>query len=206
MREREKTIYSLLDGNSPEEIFFIPYSDPFKFLVSVILSASSTDKRALENSAKLFALYPRCDEIASLDEDVIAGIINSSGLAKSKSRTILSAARYFSENGMFKTRKELLSIDGIGEKTASCYMQRVFKEPNIVVDTHVERVSYRLGLSTTHDRIRTMNEIKALFDDTLWNRVSDTLNNLGRTICRPRPHCDICFLRQYCLSYQQTQL
>lgn len=200
MREREKKIYELLDENSPSEIFFIPYSDPFKFLVSVILSASSTDKRAVENSGKLFALYPTCQEIASLDQDEVRDIIYSSGLSQSKSRTIIETARYFSKNGMMKNREELLSIPGIGEKTASCYMQRVFGEPNIVVDTHVERVSLRLGLSASSDRIKTMNELKKLFDESLWNRLSDTLNYFGRTLCRPRPRCGSCFLKDYCID------
>lgn len=198
MREREKKIYELLDENSPSEIFFIPYSDPFRFLVSVILSASSTDKRAVENNGKLFALYPTCQEIASLESSVVEDIIYSSGLSRSKSRTIIETARYFSKNGMMKNRKELLSISGIGEKTASCYMQMVFGEANIVVDTHVERVSFRLGLSATSDRIKTMNELKKLFDESLWNRLSDTLNYFGRTLCRPRPRCESCFLKDYC--------
>lgn len=198
MREREKTIYELLDRNSPEKIFFIPYTDPFRFLVCVILSASNTDKKAIESAGALFDKYPTYDEIALLEPEKIVPLIYSSGLAQSKSVTIRDVAAYFSQNGEIKSREELLSIKGIGEKTASCYMQRAFNEPDIVVDTHVERVSYRLDLSTTHDRVKAMNELKVLFDVSLWNRLSDTLNYLGRTFCRPKPHCDACFLRGCC--------
>lgn len=200
MREKEREIYRLLDLNSPDEISFLTYTDPVKFLITVILSASSTDRVAVESAGKLFEGFPTIGSLAGADEGDIEALIHSSGLSKSKSAAIRRVAEYVIMNGPPRTREELLSIKGIGEKTASCYMQHVYGESNIVVDTHFERVSYRLGLSTSHNRIRTMNEVKLLFDRDMWNRLSDTVNLLGRTICRPRPDCGRCFMKENCIK------
>ncbi len=200
MREKEKTIYRLLDENSPLEIFFLPYTDPVRFLITVILSASSTDRAAEESAARLYERFPSAEDILNAGEGEIEALIRSSGLAGGKSLTIKRVAEYVCNNGIPRTREELLSIKGIGEKTASCFMQHVYGEPNIVVDTHFERVSYRLGLSSSHNRVRTMNEVKLLFDESMWNRLSDTVNLLGRTVCRPKPLCSRCFLKESCIK------
>lgn len=200
MREKEKTIYRLLDENSPKEIFFLPYTDPVRFLITVILSASSTDRAAEESAARLYERFPSAEDILNAGESEIEALIRSSGLAGGKSRTIKRVAEYVCNNGVPRTREELLLIKGIGEKTASCFMQHVYGEPNIVVDTHFERVSYRLGLSSSHNRVRTMNEVKLLFDESMWNRLSDTVNLLGRMVCRPKPLCSRCFLKESCIK------
>ncbi len=198
MTEYDREIYRLLDENSPDEVFFISESDPFRFLVTVVLSCASNDRMALINAERLFAVWPTEKEIASADDADIERIIHSSGLSKSKTKTIRAAADYFMRNGKPESRESVMSIPGVGEKTASCYMQHVFAAPAVTVDIHFERVSYRLGLSSSHDRIRTMHEIEAAFDSNLWNRLSDTVNLLGRTFCRPKPKCGECFLKESC--------
>ena len=194
----EKEIYRLLDENSPREVFFIPYTDPFRFLVTVILSCASNDRAAVISAGKLFSAYPGEKDIVSAPDDEVERLIFSSGLARRKCRTIKAAAGYFVRNRRPQSRADVLSIPGVGEKTASCYMQHVFSAPSVTVDIHFERVSYRLGFSSSHDRIRTMHEIMELFDSSLWNRLSDTVNLLGRTFCRPKAKCGECFLKESC--------
>lgn len=184
----------------PEEIFFLKCTDSLSFLITVILSQSNTDRKAEESAGLLFESFPDAESIASADIKSIEKLIHSSGLSASKSRTIKETALYFLNHGEPKTREELLSIKGIGEKTASVYIQRILGGDAVVVDTHFERVSYRLGLSSSHDRDRTMREIMAKFDSRSWNRLSDTLNYLGRTICRPRPKCSECVLKESCIK------
>ena len=198
MTDYDREIYRLLDENSPREVFFIPYSDPFRFLITVVLSCASNDRMAVKNAEKLFAVYPTEKEIAAADDGNIERIIHSSGLSKSKTKTIKAAAEYFIRKGRPGSRESVMSIPGVGEKTASCYMQHVFSAPAVTVDIHFERVSYRLGFSSSHDRIRTMHEIEAEFDSSLWTRLSDTVNLLGRTFCRPKPKCGECFLKESC--------
>lgn len=199
MREREKEIFTILDRNTPSQVFFLPYgNDPYRFLVSVILSASSTDRMAVVSAERLFARFPRLEDVAGADEESIRALIHSSGLAATKAGTIRRVSEYIRDRGLPKTRNELLSIRGIGEKTASCYVQKVLSEPSVVVDTHFERVSYRLSLSSSHDRNRTMREIEKTFDKSCWSRLSDCVNYLGRTFCRPSPRCGECFLEEKC--------
>ncbi len=200
MREKEQKIYRLLDENSPEDIFFLQYTDPVRFLITVILSASSTDRVAEASAERLYGRFPSIEDIFNAEDGEIEALIRSSGLAGEKSRTIKRVAEYVCNNGIPHTRDELLSIKGIGEKTASCFLQHVYGEPNIVVDTHFERVSYRLGLSSSHNRVRTMKEVKLLFDENMWNRLSDTVNLLGRTICRSKPACECCFMKESCIK------
>ncbi len=200
MREKERVIFNTLDKAMPQKIFFLPYTDSFRFLVTVILSQSSTDKMAEKSASRLFEAFPDALSLACIDVESIETLIHSSGLSVSKSRTIKETAVYFLEHGEHETREELLSIKGIGEKTASVYEQRVLGGNAVVVDTHFERVSYRLGLSTTHERNKTMREIMEKFDSPLWNRLSDTLNYLGRTICRPSPKCEECILKESCIK------
>ncbi len=200
MREKEREIFNTLDKSMPKEIFFLPCTDSLSFLITVILSQSNTDRKAEESAGLLFESFPDAESIASANIESIERLIHSSGLSMSKSRTIKETALYFLNHGEPKTREELLSIKGIGEKTASVYIQRILSGDAVVVDTHFERVSYRLGLSSSHDRDRTMREIMAKFDSRCWNRLSDTLNYLGRTICRPRPKCSECVLKESCIK------
>ncbi len=198
MNDYESRIYTLLDENSPREVFFLPPSEPFRFLTAVILSCAGSDRAALLSLERLFSRYSTPLEITQAPDDEIESLIHSSGLAEKKRRTIKAAAEYFVKNGKPESREELLSIPGIGEKTASCYMQRVLGESAVVVDIHFERVSWRLELSSSHDRVRTMHEIMEKFDRECWNRLSDTVNLLGRTFCRPKPRCGECFLSETC--------
>lgn len=180
-------------------MFFLPYrDDPYRFLVSVILSASSTDRMAVISSERLFGRFPDCAAVAGADEKEIEVLIHSSGLSKTKAGTIRRVSEYIKDNGLPETKEELLGIKGIGEKTAACYAQRVLSLPAVVVDTHFERVSYRLGLSSSHEREKTMREIEKSFEPSLWSRLSDSVNYLGRTICRPHPECGRCFLEEKC--------
>lgn len=198
MNDYEAAIYTLLDENSPREVFFLPPSEPFRFLTAVILSCAGSDRAALISLDRLFSRYSTPSEIINAPDEEIEALIHSSGLAERKRRTIKAAAEYFVRNGEPKRREDLLSIPGIGEKTAACYAQRILAESAVVVDIHFERVSWRLALSSSHDRIRTMHEIMEKFDRRCWNRLSDTVNLLGRTYCRPKPRCGECFLSETC--------
>lgn len=201
MREKERVVFELLDEDFPREIVFIPRNDdPFSYLVQVILSLSSTDRMALVSAERLFKKYRTIEEIASADTDDIAALIYSSGLAGEKSAVIKRTAEYFLEKGIPQSREELLGIKGIGEKTASCFLQSVLHVPAIVVDTHVSRCAYRIGLTTTKNRDKAMRELERNFDRDKWTRLSDTLGALGRTVCRPRPNCTECVLEENCIK------
>ena len=120
----------------------------------------------------------------------IEELIHASGLFRAKARNIKALSEIVAEKGIPDTLEELVKLPGVGEKTASCYLQKVKGESAVVVDTHFERTAFRLGLTHTHDRIKACKEIKDTIDKEYWNRVSDTVNNLGRKFCRPKPSCN----------------
>ena len=191
-------IISKLDMVFPKEIEFLPCTEPFRFLVTVILSGSSTDKMAMISAEKLFGVFPSPKAISEAKREEIEDLIHSSGLFRAKAKNIQELSKIVVERGIPDTLEELVKLPGVGEKTASCYLQKVKGASAVVVDTHFERTAFRLGLTHTHDRIKACKEIKDTIDKEYWNRVSDTVNNLGRKFCRPKPSCNQCPLSNLC--------
>ena len=191
-------IINSLDSYFPQEISFLSYSNPFRYLVTVILSGSSTDNMAMISAEKLFGVFPDPKAISEAKREEIEDLIHSSGLFRAKAKNIQELSKIVVERGIPDTLEELVKLPGVGEKTASCYLQKVKGESAVVVDTHFERTAFRLGLTHTHDRIKACKEIKDTIDKEYWNRVSDTVNNLGRKFCRPKPSCNQCPLSNLC--------
>ena len=182
----------------PKEIEFLPCTEPFRFLVTVILSGSSTDKMAMISAGKLFGVFPDPKAISEAKREEIEDLIHSSGLFRAKAKNIQELSKIVVERGIPDTLEELMKLPGVGEKTASCYLQRVLKKNAVVVDTHFERTAFRLGLTDTHDRNKAAREIKERIPEKYWNRLSDTVNSLGRQKCRPKPNCSQCPVEKLC--------
>ena len=191
-------IINSLDAYFPQEISFLSYSNPFRYLVTVILSGSSTDKMAEISAERLFSVFADASSLKDAKVEEIEELIHASGLFRAKARNIKALSEIVAEKGIPDTLEELVKLPGVGEKTASCYLQKVKGESAVVVDTHFERTAFRLGLTHTHDRIKACKEIKDTIDKEYWNRVSDTVNNLGRKFCRPKPCCNQCPLSNLC--------
>ena len=191
-------IISKLDLFFPKEIEFLPCTEPFRFLVTVILSGSSTDKMAAISADKLFGAYPDPHAIANAEREDIENLIHDSGLFRAKAKNIQELSKIVVKRGIPDTLEELMKLPGVGEKTASCYLQRVLKKNAVVVDTHFERTAFRLGLTDTHDRNKAAREIKERIPEKYWNRLSDTVNSLGRQKCRPKPNCSQCPVEKLC--------
>ena len=191
-------IIEVLDRYFPEKIEFLPCTEPFRFLVTVILSGSSTDKMAAISAERLFSAYPDPSSISRAPREEIEELIHGSGLFRAKAANIQALSTFVEMNGIPDTMEELVKLPGIGEKTAACYLQRVLGKSAVVVDTHFERTAFRLGLTDTHNREKAAKEIRERFDSSLWNRMSDTVNALGRKCCRPKPKCDCCPVEKLC--------
>lgn len=196
--ERENKIIWLLDEHYQKEISFLPVISPFRFLVTVMLSASTTDRQAEKAAENLFSSYPDAAAIADADEDDIEALIHSAGLSRSKARNIKRSAAYIRDHGLPESEEELVRLPGVGEKTAACYLVSVLGRPGVIADTHFVRVARRLGLTDTDDRLRSAREIRERFDPSLWARMSMTVNLHGRTVCSPKPRCSECFLLGLC--------
>lgn len=195
-------IFLELNSYYPEKISFLRYKTPFEFLVTVILSASSTDVRAQAAADRLFARYNDEYGLAKADVADVELLIRDVGLSKGKSKNIVSCANRIVELGYIPDNmQDLIKLDGVGEKTASCYLSEILGQPAVIADIHFVRVAMRLGLTDTDDRNKSAREIRDSFPPEMWTRLSMTVNLHGRVVCKPKPKCQECFLAHLCRYY-----
>ncbi len=205
MDERVFTVHSILDRCSPPDISFLEKRDPFQFLISVILSAQTTDERVNQVTPELFAKYPDSKSLAAADIEDVKRIIHATGFFNAKSRNIIACAAAIEEsfNGVVPTEMEdLLSLPGVGRKTANCLRSNVLGLPGIVVDTHFSRVVNRVFGLGTRDPLIVENFVCRNLEPRHWNRFSMTANLHGREICHSqKPECSRCPLRDLCADF-----
>lgn len=198
----DHTAFNIISALYPEEIIFLDSPDPFQFLIMVILSAQTTDKRVMEVSPALFERYPDAASLAAADKDEVEAIIKPLGFYHAKSRSIIACAAAVAERGSIpETIDELVKLPGVGRKTANCYIGHVLGKGAVIVDTHFGRVARRLGYTSSEDPEKVEKDIKQEFEEKDWFRVSMALNAFGRDVCHSRkPECDSCPVRSYCRS------
>ena len=178
------------------------FSTPYELLIAVILSAQCTDERVNRVTAKLFENYNTPEKMLSLSQDGLEKYIFSCGLYKSKAEHILSASKDILEkfNGEVpKTLEELRSLAGVGRKTANVVYSVAFKGDAIAVDTHVFRVSNRIGLVNAQNVINTEKDLMKILDQKDWSRAHHYLIYLGRSFCKAKnPDCENCPIKDEC--------
>ncbi len=178
------------------------FSTPYELLIAVILSAQCTDERVNKVTAKLFKNYNTPEKMLSLSQDGLEKYIFSCGLYKSKAEHILSASKDILEkfNGEVpKTLDELRSLAGVGRKTANVVYSVAFKGDAIAVDTHVFRVSNRIGLVNEQNVLNTEKGLMKILDQKDWSRAHHYLIYLGRSFCKAKnPDCENCPIKDEC--------
>lgn len=181
----------------------LEYFDDFSFLCAVVLSAQTTDKAVNLVTKPLFLKYPTVYDIAFSNEDELIPILRPIGLMKNKSHYLIKISKAIVEGYGGKVPhdfNELLKLPGVGRKTANVFLAEIDKRPAIAVDTHVNRVSYRLGLSSSIDNVlKTEHELEAGFDEKDWIKVHYGLLFMGRYKCLSKnPKCSDCKLKSIC--------
>ena len=181
----------------------LEYFDDFSFLCAVVLSAQTTDKAVNLVTKPLFLKYPTVFDIASSSEDELIPILRPIGLMKNKSHYLIKISKAIVEDYGGKVPHdfdELIKLPGVGRKTANVFLAEIDKRPAIAVDTHVNRVSYRLGLSSSIDNVlKTEHELEAGFDEKDWIKVHYGLLFMGRYKCLSKnPKCSDCNLKSIC--------
>ena len=184
----------------PERIRFIKEEDPYRFLITVMLSASTTDRQAENAASSLFSVYPDAKSVGEAEVSSIESLIRSAGLSKTKAPRIKDVSRYIASHGIPDNIEKLQALPGIGEKTAACYALDILGQDAVIADTHFVRTSKRLGFIDTSDRIKAAREIRERFPENEWGFLSMAVNKLGRDFCHPRPDCKQCFLSSICPS------
>lgn len=198
-----KEILDLIYKMFPNPHCELEYFDDFSFLCAVVLSAQTTDKAVNLVTKPLFLKYPTVFDIASSSEDELIPILRPIGLMKNKSHYLIKISKAIVEGYGGKVPhdfNELIKLPGVGRKTANVFLTEIDKRPAIAVDTHVNRVSYRLGLSSSIDNVlKTEHELEAGFDEKDWIKVHYGLLFMGRYKCLSKnPKCSDCNLKSIC--------
>jgi endonuclease-3 len=180
----------------------LDFATPWQCLAATILSAQCTDERVNRITPRLFAAFPDAAATAAAAPGAIEEIIRSAGFYHEKARALIAAAKTIVEQfdgRVPSTMAHLLTLAGVGRKTANVLLGHVFKQPAIAVDTHVRRVAYRLGLTQQADPDKIERDIARLLPPDSWTKFSMRLILHGRKICRARqPQCARCPLLEMC--------
>ena len=191
-------ITSTLDELYPEPDIPLNHENHFTFLVAVMLSAQSTDKKVNEITPRLFEKANNPAKMNELDVDEIQSIIRQIGLAPTKAKNIKKMSQQLLDkhNGKVpNTFEELEELAGVGHKTASVIMAQAFNTSAFPVDTHIHRLAYRWGLSNGKNVVTTEKDLKRIFDKKLWNKLHLQIIFYGREWCQARKNkceCKIC--------------
>lgn len=200
---KNKEIIAYLDTIIPNPRCELEYSKDYELLIAAMLSAQTTDKRVNEVTRVLFKKYPSLKDLAGADIEDIKQIIRSIGTYNKKASNIKSIAKNLLEksNGIVpNNRKFLEGLDGVGRKTTNVVLSNIYNVPCIAVDTHVSRVSKRLGIAKEADDVVVVEKkLNKFFKDDDLCRLHHQLVLFGRYYCKAiKPECENCGLKKYC--------
>jgi len=191
------------NNSSPETE--LTHADLRELLIAVCLSAQTTDKKVNQVTPDLFKRYPDWESLASADVSEVMGLIKQVNFHKGKAGRLIKAARFILDNfnGVVpKNMDDLVKIPGVARKSANVILNEGFNmAEGIVVDTHVSRVSNRLGLTANSDPKKIEKDLMEILPKTYWRNFSGNVVLLGRYVCKARkPECDKCVLNDICPS------
>ncbi|MFH1329995.1 MAG: endonuclease III [Actinomycetota bacterium] len=202
VRLRARTILGRLKRRYPEAGTALVFRDPWQLLVATVLSAQTTDANVNRATPGLFARWPAPEDLAEADPEEVEAAVYSTGYYHQKARAIVALSADIVERfggAVPADLDALTSLRGVGRKTASVVLAEAFRRPAIAVDTHVARLSRRLGLSAAADPSKVEADLRALFAQREWAGISVRFILFGREVCTARgPRCAACPLADRC--------
>lgn len=208
-KERYEAILEWFHKNRPDAESELRFSNPFQLLVAVILSAQCTDKRVNLVTPLLFEAFPSPEALSKASEEEVLAYIKSISYPNAKARHLVAMAKKLTEDfcgSVPQTVEELVTLPGVGRKTANVVASIYFGAPVIAVDTHVFRVARRLGLSKGRTPAQVESELEANIPSSLRARAHHWIILHGRYVCTARkPFCEECGLKQWCKGYRQIR-
>lgn len=208
-KERIEKIIEALDAQyGTDFICYLEHKDALELLIATILSAQCTDARVNTVTPTLFAKYKNAKDFANADLAELEDIIHSLGFYHAKAVNIIGCCKKLDEEfggEVPSSIEDLTSLPGVGRKTANVIRGNIYHEPSIVVDTHVGRISRKLGITKKEDPKDVEFDLMKKIPRDHWILWNIHLITLGRSICKaPTPKCSECFLREYCPTGQKN--
>ncbi len=205
-----KKLLDILDEEYKEAKCGLDYTGPLDLTVALILAAQCTDKRVNMIRPLVFTKYPTAYDLANANVSELEDIIHSCGFYKNKAKNIIKMANnvvYKYDGNVPNTMEELTSLPGIGRKSANIILQECFNiTEGIAVDTHVTRITQKLGLTENSDPVNIEKDLMKVLPKKYWNKINHMLVNHGRAVCdAKKPKCDICPVNHICVSYKNSK-
>ena len=210
MKKRTREILSILDEQYGREyVCYLNYETPWQLLIATILSAQCTDARVNIVTQNLFQKYDTVEKFANADLKELEKDIKPTGFYHTKAKNIIACMKALVERfggEVPRSLEDLTSLAGVGRKTANVIRGNIYHEPSVVVDTHVKRISRRLGLTENKDPEKIEQDLMKALPKDHWILYNIQIITFGRQICFARgPKCENCFLKEYCLEYQERK-
>lgn len=208
MKKTTKEIFDRMEKEYGRDLTcYLNHDDGWQLLIATIMSAQCTDARVNEVTKDLFVKYPSVKAFAEADLAELEEDIHSVGFYHNKAKNIIGCCRkILSDFGgeVPSDIESLTSLPGVGRKTANVIRGNIFCEPSVVVDTHVLRVSNKLGLVDTDDPVKAEFALMKAVDKELWLYINHWFMAFGRTVCKaPKPKCEECYLKDICPTYKK---
>lgn len=210
-KQRYERVLGWFAANAVSAESELVFANPFQLLIAVMLSAQCTDKRVNQVTPALFAAYPTAQDLAQASKEDILRYIHSVSYPNSKAEHLVGMAqRLVSEYGgeVPHSLEELVTLPGVGRKTANVILAVIWSEPTMAVDTHIFRVSERIGLTTNSKNVlQTEKTLTRYIPAELIPKAHHWLLLHGRYVCQARkPKCEMCGIKEYCRDYQKKHL
>ncbi|SBW28976.1 Endonuclease III [Candidatus Protofrankia californiensis] len=202
---RARKIVRMLGELHPDARIALNFDNPLELLVATVLSAQCTDKKVNEVTPTLFAKYRTADDYAAADRAELEAILRPTGFFRAKANSLIGIGAVLVDrfDGIVPPRLgDLVTLPGVGRKTANVVLGHAFDQPGITVDTHVGRLSRRLGLTTNTDPVRVESDLAGLLEQRDYTIASDRIIFHGRRVCHARrPACGVCGIARLCPSF-----
>lgn len=202
IKARARKLVRILEREYPDATIALEFSNPLELLVATILAAQCTDERVNQVTRFLFKTYPSARDYAQADLSTLEREIRSTGFFRAKARAVIGMAKELvARHGgqVPRTLEALVALPGVGRKTANVVLGNAFGKSAIAVDTHVFRVSQRLGLAKSEDAEKVHDQLCRVLPEPEWTRITHLLTTHGRRVCMARsPTCPGCPVRVHC--------
>lgn len=205
---RARKILDILEKAHPDARIYLNYKTPLQLLVATILAAQCTDERVNQVTPTLFERYPTAADLAAAEPTALEGLIRSTGFYRQKARSVRECCKVLAKKhgGQVPADMEALTgTRGVGRKTANVVLSSAFGQPAIAVDTHVQRVAARLGLTAQKTPDKIERDLCDLIPRERWTRATHLLGTHGRRICSAqKPDCPGCPSKRLCDFYRRS--